>query len=163
MRNEKRPTNGKLISTILKKSWVDKKAYQTLAWVCQLLWWLHQLLDIDHQKHVFQCKLALSNLTTTIISTALVHHWNCRAAASTKWKLPGTRRGMFLQIIGSLKTVPAEIEYVIGAKSKKKCYINIWSVLSAASLTIQNVPDCSIWTLPHLLQIKLLDTSFICQ
>lgn len=30
-------------------------------------------------------------------------------------------------------------------------------------VTIQYVSNCSIWTLPHLFQIKLLDTSFIYQ
>jgi hypothetical protein len=34
-------------------------------------------------------------------------------------EIPGTRRGMFLQIIGSLKTVPAENKDVIGAKYER--------------------------------------------
>lgn len=30
-------------------------------------------------------------------------------------------------------------------------------------LTIQDVPNGTIWTLPHMLQVKFLHTSFICQ
>lgn len=30
-------------------------------------------------------------------------------------------------------------------------------------ITIYNVPNCAIWALPHVLQVELLNPSFICQ
>ena len=37
-----------------------------------------------------------------------------------------------------------------------------WEQRKGSSFTIENVSDSSIWTSPHLLQVKFLDTAFIC-
>ena len=68
---------------------------------------------------------------------------------------------MFLQMIGSLNTVPKGSNHkniTVSPKDSGKGYIHRLH----QHLTVQNIPNCAIWNLAHGLQAKLLYSCFVC-